>query len=141
MSEQEFEELNQLDKELQASELYQTEQTETIEAHTTPHLVATAFQSLSKIISRKVGIEEIALTDEDVEDLEKALEPLDLSVLEKISAYLPLTLFVVGYSIRVMLAIQEKRKLKIEEAKPQLQKEVKKDEGQGGNTRNSSPKE
>ena len=121
MSEQEQVNWDELGKEIEAIDSG-AGQVETAEAHATPHMVAQALGSITRIMARKTGIPELELTSEDMEDLEKALEPLDLSVLEQVSKYLPITLFITGYLIRVIMGIQEKKRIKLPEPpKPPVQ--------------------
>ena len=74
-------------------------------------LLVNALGSFSKIASRKFKIPEIELTDEDKEDLKNALIPFEDKLGEwiKYLPYLPLAIFVMGYSFRVYTAYKEKK--------------------------------
>ncbi|MEM3858594.1 MAG: hypothetical protein QW478_04205 [Candidatus Micrarchaeaceae archaeon] len=108
MSEQEIKQMEQIGQEIQSVEEVPEESGV---SHITPHMLATALQPLSRMISRKTGLKSVELTDEDVSDLEKALEPLDLSMLERVSRYLPIVIFGIGYLLRIILEFREKRQV------------------------------
>ncbi|MEM0174321.1 MAG: hypothetical protein QXI16_07440 [Sulfolobaceae archaeon] len=105
-----IDEMQKVGQDIEALESQQTEE-ESV-SHVTPHMLATALQPLTRMLARKTGIKAIELTDEDVKDLELALQPLNLAVLEKVSKYLPITIFAVGYLLRIFMELWEKRKEK-----------------------------
>lgn len=117
-----IDEMNKVGQDIEALESQQNEE-ESV-SHVTPHMLATALQPLTRMLARKTGIKAIELTDEDVKDLELALQPLNLAVLEKVSKYLPITIFAVGYLLRIFMELWEKRKEKkqkeIEEDKQKI---------------------
>ena len=103
-------------------------------------LLVNALGSFSKIASRKFKIPEIELTDEDKEDLRNALIPFEDKLGEwiKYLPYLPLTIFVIGYSLRIYTAYKEKKD-KEKQIKKELKeenKENKKEENKENNDKN-----
>jgi|GEM_PF-2375781 len=103
-------------------------------------LLVNALASFSKIASRKFKIPEIELTDEDKEDLKNALSPFEDRIGEwiKYLPYLPLAIFVIGYSLRVYTAYKEKKD-KEKQIKKELKeenKENKKEENKENNNKN-----
>jgi galactose-1-phosphate uridylyltransferase len=85
--------------------------------------IAEAIRGITAILSRKLEIEEIELTEEDVEDLATALEPLQDELNEKAQylPYLPLIIFVIAYAGRVLIAYDKKKKMGTLNAKSQNQ--------------------
>ena len=100
-------------------------------------LLVNALASFSKIASRKFKIPEIELTDEDKEDLKNALIPFEDKLGEwiKYLPYLPLAIFVMGYSFRVYTAYKEKKD-KEKQIKKELKEENKKEENKENKNKN-----
>jgi len=100
-------------------------------------LLVNALGSFSKIASRKFKIPEIELTDEDKEDLKNALIPFEDKLGEwiKYLPYLPLAIFVMGYSFRVYTAYKEKKD-KEKQIKKELKEENKKEENKENKNKN-----
>lgn len=78
------------------------------------HALVGAFKGITNLYAEKTGYNSIALTDNDCKELEKALIPLGDEILKLVAVlpYLPLILFAVGYTMRILAEISEKRKLK-----------------------------
>ena len=78
------------------------------------HALVGAFKGITNLYAEKTGYNSIALTDNDCEELEKALIPLGDEILKLVAVlpYLPLILFAVGYTMRVISEISQKRKEK-----------------------------
>ena len=85
----------------------------------TPHLISESAQQLSKMLARKTGIASMELTNEDKEDLENALIPLEdkLDSLIAYLPYLPIMMFTVAYGIRTFGEYQHNKKEKLKELK------------------------
>ena len=100
-------------------------------------LLVNALASFSKIASRKFKIPEIELTDEDKEDLKNALIPFEDKLIEwiKYLPYLPLAIFVIGYSFRIYTAYKEKKD-KEKQIKKELKEENKKEENKENKNKN-----
>ena len=106
-------------------------------------LLVNTLASFSKIASRKFKIPEIELTDEDKEDLKNALIPFEDKLIEwiKYLPYLPLAIFVIGYSFRIYTAYKEKKdkeKQKKKELKEENKKEENKDINEGDNNNSNT---
>lgn len=78
------------------------------------HALVGAFKGITNLYAEKTGYNSIALTDSDCKELEKALIPLGDEILKLVAVlpYLPLILFAVGYTMRILSEVSEKRKLK-----------------------------
>ena len=78
------------------------------------HALVGAFKGITNLYAEKTGYNSIALTDSDCKELEKALIPLGDEILKLVAVlpYLPLILFAVGYTMRILAEISEKRKLR-----------------------------
>jgi hypothetical protein len=114
---------NELENEIEneiGEEISEEEQQEQIEqeekVEINPRTIAIAMQGISKILARKFDIQSFELTNEDVEDLANALEPIkdQMSSLVGYFPYLPIIIFLIAYASRVILEIMEKRKGKKE---------------------------
>jgi len=114
-------------------------------------LLVNALASFSKIASRKFKIPEIELTEEDKEDLKNALMPFEDKIGEwiKYLPYIPITIFIIGYSFRIYTAYKEKKdkekqnkkelKEKNKENKKEENKEnIDKNEGDNNNSNTKS---
>ena len=102
---------NELLKEEEEVSEEEGEEEEISEGEISTEKIAEAFRGISLILSRKFEIPEIELTDQDVQDLASALLPLrdTLSKYSQYFPYLPLIIFVLGYSARVIIGIRKKR--------------------------------
>ena len=78
------------------------------------HALVGAFKGITNLYAEKTGYNSVALTDSDCKELEKALIPLGDEILKLVAVlpYLPLILFAVGYTMRVLSEISQKRKEK-----------------------------
>ena len=78
------------------------------------HALVSAFKGITTLYAEKTGYTSVALTDSDCKELEKALIPLGDEILKLVAVlpYLPLILFAVGYTMRVLSEISQKRKEK-----------------------------
>ncbi len=76
------------------------------------HALVGAFKGITNLYAEKTGYNSVALTDSDCKELEKALIPLGDEILKLVAVlpYLPLILFAVGYTMRVLSEISQKRK-------------------------------
>ena len=76
------------------------------------HALVGAFKGITNLYAEKTGYNSVALTDSDCNELEKALIPLGDEILKLVAVlpYLPLILFAVGYTMRVLSEISQKRK-------------------------------
>jgi Na+-transporting methylmalonyl-CoA/oxaloacetate decarboxylase gamma subunit len=92
----------------------QIEQEEKVEIN--PRTIAIAMQGISRILARKFDIQSFELTEQDVNDLTNALEPIkeQLGSIVGYFPYLPIIIFVIAYASRVIVEIMEKRKGKKE---------------------------
>lgn len=81
-------------------------------ANNLTHALVGAFKGITNLYAEKTGYNSIALTDNDCKELEKALIPLGDEILKLVAVlpYLPLILFAVGYTMRVLSEISQKRK-------------------------------
>lgn len=77
-------------------------------------LFVTSIAIATEKASSITGIPELALTEEDKDQLTTALEPLGADILRLIAIlpYLPLAIFAVGYTVRVAYGIRNKSKKK-----------------------------
>ena len=71
-----------------------------------------SLQKLSKLASRKTGLQSVQLTDEDTEELADALDPLmdDLAKYIDVLPYLPLVIFAIGYAAGIIAEVLDRRK-------------------------------
>ena len=76
------------------------------------HALVGAFKGITNLYAEKTGYNSIALTDNDCKELENALIPLGDEILKLVAVlpYLPLILFAVGYTMRILSEISQKRK-------------------------------
>jgi hypothetical protein len=89
-----------------------TEGPSAVEHILTPEALVHSVSSLTKMLARKLDFPELAFTTDDEIDLTNALQPFadKLDLLIKYLPYLPLGLFTVGYSVRIISGIQRKKK-------------------------------
>ena len=87
--------------------------------------VAHSLQDFSKIMARKLKIKEIELDNNDVNDLENGLIPLEPYFEKWIMylPYLPLILFGIGYGARVYMGWKDKKELEKKEKKDKADKD------------------
>ena len=80
----------------------------------TPELLTNSIASITNIIARWSEIPEIKFSDADKEDLTNALEPFrdKLDILLKYLPYLPLGMFSIGYGMRVISGMKNKKEKK-----------------------------
>ena len=73
-----------------------------------------ALQGITKVISEHTGLESVKLTDEDVATLSDALKPLASWIVQfmDLLIYMPLIVFAIGYSLRILDEVTEKKKSK-----------------------------
>ena len=71
-----------------------------------------SLQKLSKLASRKTGLQSVLLTDEDTDELADALDPLmdDLAKYIDVLPYLPLVIFAIGYAAGIIAEVLDRRK-------------------------------
>ena len=76
-----------------------------------------ALQGVTKIISEHADIPEVALTDDDVQTLSQALKPLASWIMSVVQymIYLPLIVFSVGYTLRVIQGLKHRKERKKKE--------------------------
>ena len=73
-----------------------------------------AIQGITKVISEHTGLQSVKLTDEDVDTLSDALKPLASWIVQfmDLLIYMPLIVFAIGYSLRILDEVTEKKKSK-----------------------------
>lgn len=73
-----------------------------------------AIQGITKVISEHTGLQSVKLTDEDVDTLSDALKPLASWIVQfmDLLIYMPLIVFAIGYTLRILDEITEKKKAK-----------------------------
>ena len=71
-----------------------------------------ALQGITKVISEHTGLQSVKLTDEDVDTLSDALKPLASWIVQfmDLLIYMPLIVFAIGYTLRILDEITEKKK-------------------------------
>ena len=71
-----------------------------------------AIQGITKVISEHTGLQSVKLTDEDVDTLSDALKPLASWIVQfmDLLIYMPLIVFAIGYTLRILDEITEKKK-------------------------------
>lgn len=71
-----------------------------------------AIQGITKVISEHTGLQSVKLTDEDVDTLSDALKPLASWIVQfmDLLIYMPLIVFAIGYSLRILDEVTEKKK-------------------------------
>ena len=71
-----------------------------------------AIQGITKVISEHTGLQSVKLTDEDVDTLSDALKPLATWIVQfmDLLIYMPLIVFAIGYSLRILDEVTEKKK-------------------------------
>ena len=73
-----------------------------------------AIQGITKVISEHTGLQSVKLTDEDVDTLSDALKPLASWIVQfmDLLIYMPLIVFAIGYTLRIIDEVTEKKKSK-----------------------------
>jgi hypothetical protein len=73
-----------------------------------------ALKGITQIISQHTGLKSIALTDDDEQTLIVALKPLEKYIMGLVDffVYMPLIVFSLGYTLRVLDEMKEKKKIK-----------------------------
>jgi hypothetical protein len=73
-----------------------------------------ALKGITQIISQHTGLKSIALTDDDEQTLIVALKPLEKYIMGLVDffVYMPLIVFSLGYTLRILDEMKEKRKIK-----------------------------
>ena len=73
-----------------------------------------AIQGITKVISEHTGLQSVKLTDEDVDTLSDALKPLASWIVQfmDLLIYMPLIVFAIGYTLRILDEVTEKKKSK-----------------------------
>lgn len=71
-----------------------------------------AIQGLTKVVSDHTGLQSVYLTDQDVNTLKEALKPFTAYILKLVNfiIYLPIITFAIGYTIRIMGELKQKKK-------------------------------
>ena len=71
-----------------------------------------AIQGITKVISEHTGLQSVKLTDEDVDTLSDALKPLASWIVQfmDLLIYMPLIVFAIGYTLRILDEVTEKKK-------------------------------
>ena len=71
-----------------------------------------AIQGITKVISKHTGLQSVKLTDEDVDTLSDALKPLASWIVQfmDLFIYMHLIVFAIGYTLRILDEITEKKK-------------------------------
>ncbi|MEM3225726.1 MAG: hypothetical protein QXS44_01555 [Saccharolobus sp.] len=107
-------------------------------------IISKSVSSISKIIASKTELKSVEFTPDDEKQFYDSLYPLNDQLIEllKYMAYLPLIIFVIGYSVRVYAEYRDKKKaLKSEhkeEKKEEVLKESTKEEKKDDNNKQSS---
>jgi len=87
----------------------------------------TAVQGITVIISEHTGLKSVALTDSDIKVLNEALKPFVdyIASFVKLIVFLPLIMFLIGYTMRIVSEMKEKKKYKsIDNAHVEVKREV-----------------
>jgi hypothetical protein len=96
--------------------LFNEEKEEKKENETDSLLTAfvSALKGITQIISDHTGLKSVALTDEDEKTLVVALKPLEKYIMSLVQffVYMPLIVFTIGYTLRIVDEIKKKEKLK-----------------------------
>lgn len=95
-------------------------------------MLVSSLAGVSKILSRKTEVKEWELDDRDQKDLENALAPFESELYKLLQyiKYLPLAVFSIGYTFRVIDGMKNREKnakKKIEEDKTEKLKSVEED--------------
>jgi hypothetical protein len=107
-------------------------------------MLVSAFSGVTKIFARKLDIPEVAFTPDDEKELEDALAPFEDQLMELIKyiVYLPLIIFAIGYTARVIDGVQKKKEKAVrekeqkeKERKEELKKQEEKKDGKPGQDR------
>ncbi len=71
-----------------------------------------AISGITKVVSEHTGLKSVALTDEDEKILKNALKPLAKYIAKLVSffVFLPLITFTIGYTLRIVGEINDKKK-------------------------------
>ena len=71
-----------------------------------------ALQGITQVISDHTHLQSIALTQNDINTLKEALKPFTEYILKIVNfvIYLPFVTFAIGYSLRIISEIKEKKK-------------------------------
>ncbi len=74
-----------------------------------------ALKGISEIVAEHTHIESIRLTAADCETLKTALKPLEKYIMQflNLMIYLPLIVFAIGYTMRIITEIKDKKKDKV----------------------------
>lgn len=85
-----------------------------------------ALSGISKIGSEHTGIKSLALTPSDEKTLQNALAPMSKYLMQMLTflPYLPLIVFAIGYTGRVMSEVSAKRKEKEERGEIPIKKKA-----------------
>lgn len=79
-----------------------------------------ALKGISEIVAEHTHIESIRLTAADCETLKTALKPLEKYIMQflNLMIYLPLIVFAIGYTMRIITEIKDKKKDKVKKSTP-----------------------
>lgn len=71
-----------------------------------------ALKGISEIVAEHTGIQSIRLTETDCNTLKTALKPLEKYIMSLLNymIYLPLIIFAVGYTLRIVSELRDKKK-------------------------------
>lgn len=74
-----------------------------------------AVKGITEVISEHTGLQSVKLTDKDVDTLKVALKPLEKYIMSMINMfiYLPLIVFAIGYTLRIVSEVRDKKKDKV----------------------------
>ncbi|MEM3845902.1 MAG: hypothetical protein QXU98_09395, partial [Candidatus Parvarchaeota archaeon] len=89
-------------------------------------IISKSVSSISKIIASKTELKSVEFTPDDEKQFYDSLYPLNDQLIEllKYMAYLPLIIFVIGYSVRVYAEYRDKKKALKSEYKEEKRQEV-----------------
>ena len=78
-----------------------------------------AVQGITQVIGEHTQLRSVVLTDQDLKILTNALQPLKKYIIQLVNyiIYLPLITFMIGYSLRIVNEMKNKKKLKKNEVK------------------------
>jgi hypothetical protein len=78
-----------------------------------------AVQGITQVIGEHTQLKSVVLTDQDLKILTNALQPLKKYIIQLVNyiIYLPLITFMIGYSLRIVNEMKNKKKLKKNEVK------------------------
>ncbi len=74
-----------------------------------------AIKGITEIISEHTGLMSVRLTDNDCKTLNVALKPLEKYIMNMVNMfiYLPLIVFAIGYTLRIISEVRDKKKDKV----------------------------